>query len=98
MKKLLLFGVMFLFTLQVYAQEQCKAVTLKGTQCTRKEVKDGYCKQHFMSVNTKELLPDKPKVEVHEGWQSLSTDAKNPDVIIAYRDPNTNTIHFFFKH
>lgn len=98
MKKLILLGMMFLFTLQVSAQEQCKATTLKGTQCTRKEVKDGYCKQHFMSVNTKEMLPSKPKVEIPEGWESLSTDPKNPDVVIAYRDPVTNTIHFYFKH
>ena len=48
MKKVLSIMLMLMcISLGASAAVKCKAVTLKGTQCTRVAKKDGYCTQHY---------------------------------------------------
>jgi hypothetical protein len=49
MKRILIASLMLLSAIGADAQQQqakCKAITKKQTQCTRKAVINGYCKQH----------------------------------------------------
>lgn len=46
MRKVTLLAALLLTTTFAGAQELCHAKTLKGQQCSRKAVENGYCKQH----------------------------------------------------
>ena len=51
MKKVLSFLLMLVcISSGVSAQTQCKAITKKGTQCTREAITDGYCNQHYKMI------------------------------------------------
>ena len=52
MKKVLSILLMLMFiSAGASAAVKCKAVTAKGTQCTRNAKKDGYCTQHYKMNN-----------------------------------------------
>jgi hypothetical protein len=58
--KQLLFYILILISISTQAQvpntpERCKAITSKGTQCTRLAKIDGYCKQHYKSISSKKI-------------------------------------------
>jgi hypothetical protein len=76
---------------------KCKATTTTGKQCSRKVVKDGYCKQHYQ-LQTGQRIPSKPKIDLPEEWPLISTNEQKPDQMIAWRNPVTNVIHVGFKH
>ncbi len=50
MKKITLITAMLLVAGIAGAQGICHAKTLKGQQCTRKAIENGYCKQHNPSA------------------------------------------------
>ena len=59
MKKLLSIILMLMcISLGASAAVKCKAVTQKGTQCTRVAKKDGYCNQHFKIKQKKKNDPN----------------------------------------
>ncbi|MDO4510912.1 MAG: DUF5763 domain-containing protein [Bacteroidales bacterium] len=55
MKQLLSLIVMLIIStaaIEATAAPRCRAITKKGTQCKRKARHKGYCKQHWIIINT----------------------------------------------
>lgn len=77
-----------------YAQMQCKAVTKKGYQCSRKAVYNGLCKQHYKESLR---LLNTPTINLPEEWRAISIDSLHPDKMRAWRDPKANIIHLSYK-
>lgn len=98
MKKILILIILVVCSLNMYAQQRCKAITLTGKQCSRIAVIDGYCKQHYYNAINKVKIPNKPKIDLPEEWQAISINNKNQDNMTAWRDTTTNIIHFSFNH
>lgn len=110
MKNIILILMLCIYSFTGYTQgfmPKCKAVTKKGTQCTRSSIAgaNGYCKQHYLKEYRNDPAidkwlkkhPKKPIVDLPEEWSALSTDATNPDILTGYYDIATNTIYISYK-
>lgn len=74
---------------------RCSQVTKEYRQCTRAAVRGGYCTQHYRMKQNPVIT--KPKIDIMEEWQALSTDPSQPDVLVGWRDTVNNIIYIYYK-
>ena len=78
MKKFISFLLVFILSLgfAAYAQ-RCQATTMKGTQCKREAKINGYCTQHWKSINRSEEYKIRAKPNFKNGKPAKASSEAN---------------------
>lgn len=78
MKKLLVLLMMLLLSMNLTVDaRRCQATTMKGTQCKREAKVNGYCTQHWKSINRSEEYKIRTKPNFKNGKPAKASSEAN---------------------